>query len=62
MLFEDYHLFMFEIGERRYGYPDPEWGDEIATPATFGSVPSSPAARPASPTPMTLATTGDTPS
>lgn len=29
MLFEDYHLFMFEIGERRYGYPDPEWGDEM---------------------------------
>ena len=27
MLFEDYHLFQFEIGDRRYGYPDPEWGD-----------------------------------
>lgn len=29
MLFEDYHLFQFEIGERRYGHPDPEWGDEM---------------------------------
>jgi hypothetical protein len=30
MLFEDYHLFQFEIGDRRYGYPDPEWGDDMA--------------------------------
>jgi hypothetical protein len=29
MLFEDYHPFQFEIGDRRYGYPDPEWGDEM---------------------------------
>lgn len=29
MLFEDYHLFQFEIGERRYGYPDPDWGDDM---------------------------------
>lgn len=29
MLFEDCHLFQFEIGDRRYGYPDPDWGDEI---------------------------------
>lgn len=29
MLFEDYHLFQFEIGDRRYDYPDPEWGDEM---------------------------------
>jgi hypothetical protein len=29
MLFEDYHLFQFEIGDRRYGYPDPDWGDEM---------------------------------
>lgn len=29
MLFEDYHLFQFEIGDRRYGYPDPEWGDDM---------------------------------
>lgn len=29
MLFEDYHLFQFEIGDHRYGYPDPEWGDEM---------------------------------
>lgn len=29
MLFENYHLFQFEIGERRYGYPDPEWGDDM---------------------------------
>lgn len=28
MLFEDYHLFQFEIGDRRYGYPDPDWGDD----------------------------------
>jgi hypothetical protein len=27
VLFEDYHLFQFEIGDRRYGYPDPDWGD-----------------------------------
>jgi hypothetical protein len=25
MLFEDYHLFEFRIGERRYAVPDPEW-------------------------------------
>ncbi len=29
MLFEDYHLFQFEIGDRRYGYPDPDWGDDM---------------------------------
>ncbi len=29
MLFEDYHLFQFEIGDHRYGYPDPEWGDDM---------------------------------
>jgi hypothetical protein len=29
MLFEGYHLFQFEIGNRHYGYPDPEWGDEM---------------------------------
>lgn len=29
MLFEGYHLFQFEIGDRRYGYPDPEWGDDM---------------------------------
>lgn len=29
MLFEDYHLFQFEIGDRHYGYPDPEWGDDM---------------------------------
>jgi len=25
MLFEDRHLFMFDIGGKRYGIPDPEW-------------------------------------
>lgn len=29
MLFEDYHLFQLEVGDRRYGYPDPDWGDEM---------------------------------
>lgn len=29
MLFEDYHLFQFEIGDHRYGYPDPVWGDDM---------------------------------
>lgn len=29
MLFEDYHLFQFEVGDRRYGYPDPDWGDDM---------------------------------
>ena len=29
MQFEDYHLFQFEIGDSRYGYPYPEWGDEM---------------------------------
>jgi hypothetical protein len=29
MLFEDYHLFQFEIGDRRYGYPDPDWGGDM---------------------------------
>jgi len=27
MPFEDYHLFSFRIGERRYALPDPEWPD-----------------------------------
>ncbi len=26
--FDNRHLFMFEIGERRYGIPDREWGDD----------------------------------
>jgi Plasmid pRiA4b ORF-3-like protein len=25
MLFEDYHLFQFDIADKRYGIPDPEW-------------------------------------
>ncbi len=25
MLFENYHLFQFDIGDKRYGTPDPEW-------------------------------------
>lgn len=25
MLFENYHLFQFEVGDKRYGIPDPEW-------------------------------------
>jgi len=29
MLFEDYHLFQFEVGDRRYGYPDPDWGNDM---------------------------------
>jgi len=29
MLFEDCHLFQFEIGNRRYGYPDPDWGNDM---------------------------------
>lgn len=31
MLFENYHLFQFDIGDKRYGIPDPEWnyGPEI---------------------------------
>jgi hypothetical protein len=28
MLFEDCHLFQFDIGTRRYGIPDPEWDHE----------------------------------
>lgn len=23
----DYHLFEFQVGDRRYGIPDPDWGD-----------------------------------
>jgi hypothetical protein len=30
MLFEGYHLFQFEIGDRRYGSPDPEWDDDMS--------------------------------
>ncbi|MBD8066850.1 hypothetical protein IC608_15350 [Devosia sp. PTR5] len=26
---EDYHLIESEIGDRRYGYPDPDWGDKM---------------------------------
>ncbi len=25
MGWEDYHLWMFKAGDRRYGLPDPEW-------------------------------------
>lgn len=25
---QDYHLFEFQVGEKRYGTPSPEWGDE----------------------------------
>jgi hypothetical protein len=28
MPFENYHLFQFEIGDKRYGIPDPEWDHE----------------------------------
>ena len=27
MLFENYHLFQFDIGGKRYRLPDPEWDD-----------------------------------
>ena len=27
--FDNRHLFLFEIGERRYGIPDREWGDDM---------------------------------
>ena len=30
-LFEDYHLFQFDVGDKRYGIPDPEWDDVIKT-------------------------------
>lgn len=29
MLFEDYHLFQFDVGDKRYGIPDPEWDYEL---------------------------------
>jgi hypothetical protein len=25
---QDYHLFEFQVGDKRYGIPSPEWGDE----------------------------------
>lgn len=31
MLFENYHLFQFDVGEKRYGIPDPEWEYRSAT-------------------------------
>ncbi len=31
MLFENYHLFQFDIGDKRYGTPDPEWDYGSAT-------------------------------
>ena len=31
MLFENYHLFQFDTGEKRYGMPDPEWEHRSAT-------------------------------
>ena len=31
MLFENYHLFQFDIGDKRYGTPDPEWDYESLT-------------------------------
>jgi hypothetical protein len=27
MLFENYHLFQFDVGTKRYAIPDPEWED-----------------------------------
>ena len=27
MLFENYHLFQFDVGGKRYRLPDPEWDD-----------------------------------
>jgi hypothetical protein len=27
--FDSCHLFMFKVGDRRYGVPDPEWGAEM---------------------------------
>lgn len=33
MGWEDYHLWMFEAGERRYGLPGPEWPDQELTAA-----------------------------
>jgi hypothetical protein len=31
MLFENYHLFQFDVGDKRYGTPDPEWDYGSAT-------------------------------
>jgi len=31
MLFENYHLFQFDVGEKRYGVPNPEWDSGSAT-------------------------------
>lgn len=31
MLFQNYHLFHFDVGEKRYGLPDPEWDSGLAT-------------------------------
>ena len=33
MGWEDYHLWMFETDDRRYGLPDPEWPDQELTAA-----------------------------
>ena len=31
MLFEDYHLFQFDVGGQRYAIPDPDWDDVRST-------------------------------
>jgi hypothetical protein len=65
MLFENYHLFQFDIGDKRYGIPDPEWDHEPeileSKNVKLGARSCSVASK-ASPTPMTLATTGSIPS
>jgi hypothetical protein len=31
MPFDNYHLFRFDVGDRRYGIPDPEWDHVLET-------------------------------
>ena len=31
MRFENYHLFQFDVGEKRYGMPNPEWDNQFGT-------------------------------
>jgi hypothetical protein len=37
MLFQDYHLFEFNAGGKRYAVPDPEWDFGRETYAAWGS-------------------------
>jgi pRiA4b ORF-3-like protein len=63
MPFENRHLFLFNVGDKRYGLPDREWDHvhETLDAKISSSVPWSSAGSALSRTPTTSATTGGIP-